>query len=316
VNGPVLRVAFAGTPEFAATILSALLAAPRFAITSVYTRPDRPAGRGRKLAAGPVKLLAARHALPVLQPDRAADISVDCDRGTDVLVTAAYGLKLPPAVLSAPRYGCINVHASLLPRWRGAAPIQRAIQAGDQVTGITIMQMDGRLDTGDILLQRTCPIRVDETGGTLHDRLAALGAECILETLDALVEHRLQPRPQGETGVTYAPRITREDAQIDWRRPAREIERTIRALNPAPIAQTTLNGVEMRIWSAAVIAMPAHGAAPGRIIAVSGEGLDVATGDGAVRISRLQLPGRKPISAADFLNANPDWRETDGKQGP
>ena len=307
MSGQALRVGFAGTPAFAAEILGHLLGHSRHPVVAVLTQPDRPAGRGRRLRPGPVKELALAHGLPVFQPENRAGLEALPLPGLDVLAVAAYGLILPPALLERPRFGCINVHASLLPRWRGAAPIQRAILAGDDSTGITIMQMDEGLDTGDILWQERCPIDPAETAGSLEARLAAMGGPCLLKVLDDLAAGRTERRPQGEAGATYAPKIRKEEARIDWTESAVQIGRRVRAFNP-PGASAVLRGQEMRILEAGV-AEGVPGASPGEVVHADGDALRVAAGEGTVVIRRLQLPGRRPVTARDFLNAHPAWRQ-------
>ena len=249
-----MKIIFAGTPHFAAAALEALLV-QHFAVSTVLTQPDRPAGRGMQLAPSPVKQLALQHSLSVLQPHSLKDADTQrqlADYAADVMVVAAYGLILPPAVLQLPRYGCLNIHASLLPRWRGAAPIQRAILAGDDETGVTIMQMDAGLDTGDMLLKKTCPIGVHDTTQALHDKLAALGAGAIVEALRLLEQGRLTRVPQNAAQATYAAKLTRAEAQIDWTNDAAHIARAVRAYNPFPVAYTTLNVTPIKIWQASV----------------------------------------------------------------
>ena len=304
-----LKVVFAGTPAFASTSLAALLAS-RHEVVGVYTQPDRPAGRGRKLKPSPVKTLALEHQLPVRQPARLGAHAVDSLRalGADVMVVAAYGLLLPPAVLELPTAGCINVHASLLPRWRGAAPIQQAILAGDTDTGVSIMQMDAGLDTGDVLLTRTIPI-ADDTAAGVHDRLAELGAAALLEVLDQIGTDRLTASPQDEALATYAPRLHKHEAWLDWNHSAVELWRKVRAFDPWPVACTLLHEERMRVWSATPIDATAD-AAPGVVVADSRTGIDVATRDGLLRITRLQLPGARPVSAADLINARGTLRGT------
>ncbi len=300
-----LRVAFAGTPDFAAAALAALLTSPH-EIVGVWTQPDRPAGRGRRLRPSPVKQLALAHEIPVHQPESLRDPQAVAELARlepDVLVVAAYGLLLPPAVLEIPRRGCLNIHASLLPRWRGAAPIQRAILAGDTESGVTIMQMDEGLDTGDMLLKRAVPIGPRETGGSLHDRLATLGAEAIVEALAD--PDRLVPEPQDEAQATYAEKLRKEEAAIDWSKPATEIDRQIRAFNPWPVAQTRLDGGVLRIWAAEPLDEPAADA-PGTVTAVSRDGIDVATGEGSLRLLRLQPANARAMSVQDLLNGRPD----------
>lgn len=303
---PPLRLIFAGTPDFAAEALHALIQSPH-EIVAVYTQPDRPAGRGRKLTSSPVKELALHHQLTVYQP-----VSLKTPEatgqlralGADVMVVAAYGLLLPPEVLAMPRYGCLNIHASLLPRWRGAAPIQRAILAGDPETGITIMQMDKGLDTGAMLLKLTCPISREDTAASLHDRLATLGGEAIITALDQLPI--LTATPQDDREATYAAKLSKQEAIIDWRRSAEELDRLIRAFNPWPVAQTSVNGQTLRIWAAQPLADKAN-APPGTVIGRDKQGIDIACGEGVLRLTRLQPAGSKPMDVTAFLNGRPDW---------
>ncbi len=305
------RIVYAGTPEFAVPALQALIDSPH-RVVAVYTQPDRPAGRGRKLRPSPVKQLAEAHGIPVEQPLSMRDASAQrrlADYRPDLMVVAAYGLILPREVLEIPPLGCVNLHASLLPRWRGAAPIQRALLAGDTETGITLMQMDEGLDTGDMLLSRALPIGPQETAAELHDRLAALGAELLTEALPDLLEGRLQGTPQDDAQATYAAKLDKAEARIDWQRPAEEIARRVRAFNPWPVAQADLDGQSLRIWNAEGVPCPS-GSAPGTVVAESADGIDVATGEGCLRITRLQLPGGRPLDAASFLNG----RSLAGKQ--
>ncbi len=309
-----MRLIFAGTPEFAATVLTALLAQPH-PVVAVYTQPDRPAGRGRRSRASPVKQLAAGHGIPVEQPRSLRGPGPQkalAGYDADVLIVAAYGLLLPETVLSTPRLGCINVHASLLPRWRGAAPIPHAILAGDRETGISIMQMDAGLDTGPVLRRAACPIRDDDTGGSLHDVLAELGAGTMVETLAALTGGGVHAEPQGEAMATHAGRIAKTDGWLDWSRPADILERQVRAFNPWPVAYTFLPaarqpgddaGERVRIWSARVVEY-AGGASPGTVLASGASGIDVATGRDALRILTLQAAGKSIISSGDYLNAH------------
>ncbi|MBM3341639.1 MAG: methionyl-tRNA formyltransferase [Betaproteobacteria bacterium] len=291
-----MKLIFAGTPAFAATALSALIAAGH-EIMLVLTQPDRPAGRGLKPAPSEVKKLAQRHGLGVEQPltlkDAAAQASI-AHADADAMIVAAYGLILPKAVLALPRLGCINIHASLLPRWRGAAPIQRAILAGDAETGITIMQMDEGLDTGDMLLRRATPIGSEETAGELHDRLAALGGELIVQAL----QHRPAPIKQDAALATYAAKITKEEALIDWRRDALSIQRQVRAYHPFPGALTTLNGERIKLARARVVALAG---APGVVCASAPGALVIACGSGAIEVTQLQRAGGKTMPTAAFL---------------
>jgi methionyl-tRNA formyltransferase len=300
-----LRIAYAGTPDFAVPALDALHAEGH-RIVAVYTQPDRPAGRGQEVTASPVKRRALEFGLPVVQPAtlRTPEAALQL-RGLDLdlMVVAAYGLILPPAVLEAPRLGCWNIHASLLPRWRGAAPIQRAILAGDTGTGITIMRMDAGLDTGPMLLARPAPIGAREHAGALHDRLATLGAGALAEAIREWQAGRLGEAPQPADGVTYAHKIRKQEALIDWSAPAAVIDRQVRAFDPWPVAETRWDGRQLRVWSAEPLPH-ADSARPGEVLEASGGRLVVAAGEGALGITRLQLAGRRPVTATEFLNAH------------
>ena len=300
-----LRIVYAGTPDFAVPALDALRAAGHD-VVAVYTQPDRPAGRGQSVTASPIRQRAAELGLPVEQPvTLRSEEAVARLRSyaADLMVVAAYGLILPPAVLEAPRLGCWNIHASLLPRWRGAAPIQRAILAGDAGTGITIMQMDAGLDTGPMLLVRPLPIGAREDAGALHDRLAALGAEAIVSAIDEWQAGRRVPVPQPADGATYAPKIRKEEARIDWTAPAPAVDRLVRAFNPWPVAETRWQDRQLRVWAAEPVAA-ASGAEPGQVLEASGGRIVVAAGEGALNLTRIQLAGRRAMTAAEFLNSH------------
>ena len=302
---PALNIAFAGTPDFAVPALKALLKT-RHRVAVVYTQPDRPAGRGRQLHISPVKLCALDNALPIEQPATLRDegaVQTLADHQVDIMVVVAYGLLLPPAILALPRIACLNIHASLLPRWRGAAPIQRALLAGDQQTGIGIMRMETGLDTGPLYLQRTIAIGARETAGMLHDRLANLGAAAMVEVLEGLIAGTLEPEPQAAEGVTYARKILKDEAVIDWSRPAEEIDRQVRAFNPVPGAETAWQGKQLKVWEASPAPLQ-HGAEPGTVLSAGAEGIVVAAGEGALKVVRIQLAGRKPMAATEFLNAH------------
>lgn len=301
-----LRIIFAGTPEFATAALRPLLTSVHQVI-AVYTRPDRPAGRGKKLRCSPVKEVTLQAGIPLYQPDHLDEN--ECRRlkelAADVMLVSAYGALLPVAALDAARLGAVNIHASLLSKWRGAAPIQRAILAGDSKTGITFMQMVRELDAGPILSQLTCDIRATDTGSSLHNRLAQLSAQAVVGIMDGLQNDQLTPVPQDASQATYAKKLVKSEAVIDWHEDALEIERKIRAFNAWPVACTSLNGQRLRIWKA-VLGEDAvdQRYVPGTIIAVNKEGIDVATGEGMLRLQLLQLPGGKVISAQDFINAH------------
>ncbi len=304
-----LRLGFAGTPEFAVASLDAL-ARSTHRIEAVFTQPDRPAGRGRTVHSSPVKKRALTLGITVHQPASfSTSETLETLRSSrlDALVVVAYGLLLPPAALAIPRLGCFNVHASLLPRWRGAAPIQRAILAGDATTGVTIMRMEAGLDTGPTLAARAIGISAVDTAGSLHDRLAALGGELLCQTLDALALGRVSEVPQPQAGITYAAKISKIEALIDWCEDADQVLKRIRAYNPVPIAETRLDGAQLRIWEAEPAAprAPASVAAPGTVLRADPSGIVVACGRGEVRIVRLQLAGRKALAARDFIQARP-----------
>ena len=302
-----LRIIFAGTPDFAASSLQALLEAGSergYEVIAVYTQPDRPAGRGRKLQASPVKNLALAQNIPVYQPENfsdPADVESLQKLDADLMIVAAYGLLLPAAILDAPRLGCMNIHASLLPRWRGAAPIQRAILAGDKETGITIMQMNEGLDTGDMLLKRRCPIEDSDTGGSLHDKLAELGGQALLAALDKLQRGELQPEPQDDSQSSYARKLSKQEALLDWQADAPALARQVRAFNPWPVAQTRVGDQILRIW-AAQARDENSGAEPGTVVASSKAGIDIACGDGQLRLQQLQPAGKKAMDVPAFLN--------------
>lgn len=303
-----LRIIFAGTPDFAARHLDALLSSEH-QIVGVFTQPDRPAGRGKKLMPSPVKVLAEEKGLPVFQPAslRPQDNQqLVADLNADIMVVVAYGLILPKTVLEMPRLGCINVHGSLLPRWRGAAPIQRSLWAGDSETGVTIMQMDVGLDTGDMLYKLSCPITAEDTSATLYDKLAQLGPQGLIETLQQLAEGRAQPQVQDEALATYAEKLSKEEARIDWSLSACELERCIRAFNPWPMSYLMIDEQPVKVWKASALDIQSD-AAPGTIIDATKLGIQVATGEGVLNLESLQPAGKKAMSAQDLLNSRREW---------
>ncbi|TAN06001.1 MAG: methionyl-tRNA formyltransferase [Rhodanobacteraceae bacterium] len=307
-----MRLVFAGTPEFAVAGLHACIDAGA-QVVAAYTQPDRPAGRGRKLSASPVKQAARAAGIPVEQPAslKAPEVQQRLrDYAPDLLVVIAYGLIVPRTVLAIPPLGGWNIHASLLPRWRGAAPIQRALLAGDRKTGVCLMQMDAGLDTGPVLVRETLVIRADDTGGSLHDRLAAAGARLLGAALRrAFASAALPATPQAADGAVYAHKLDKAEARLDFTRPATELERKVRAFNPWPVAEAKLAGERVRVWAAQVLAVDAASTAPaGSVLGASKHGIDIACGEGALRILKLQRPGGRAISAADYLNARPELR--------
>lgn len=299
-----MKLIFAGTPEFAAQALSAIVAAGH-EVALVLTQPDRPAGRGMALQPSAVKKVALAHGIEVFQPLTLKDAEAQAKIaavGAEVMVVAAYGLILPQAVLDMPRFGCLNIHGSLLPRWRGAAPIQRALLAGDTETGVCIMQMEAGLDTGPVLSRRSTPIAGSDTATTLHDRLAAIGAELIVETLAGL------PRPataQPASGITYASKLDKAESQIDWTSPAGQLDRTLRAFNPVPGMQTRHGETPIKVWQADLLAETAHDAVPGTVLAADRHGIVVACGEGCLRLTELQKAGGKRLTAVQFLAGHP-----------
>ncbi|MBN3143014.1 methionyl-tRNA formyltransferase [Pectobacterium brasiliense] len=303
-----LRIIFAGTPDFAARHLDALLSSGH-EVVGVFTQPDRPAGRGNKLTPSPVKVLAEQHSITVFQPkslrpeENQAMVQA---LNADVMVVVAYGLILPQPVLSMPRLGCINVHGSLLPLWRGAAPIQRALWAGDSETGVTIMQMDVGLDTGAMLHKISCPILPQDTSATLYDKLAELGPRGLLETLEQLADGSAVAETQNDALATYAEKLSKEEARLNWQLSAEQLERCIRAFNPWPVSYFIVDEQPVKVWKAEVIAK-AHGSQPGTIIQADKQGIQVATADGILNIQELQPAGKKVMAAQDLLNSRREW---------
>ncbi|UZX68722.1 methionyl-tRNA formyltransferase [Yersinia ruckeri] len=303
-----LRVIFAGTPDFAARHLDALTAS-RHQVVGVFTQPDRPAGRGNKLTPSPVKILAEQHHIPVFQPKSLRpeeNQHLVADLNADIMVVVAYGLILPKAVLEMPRLGCINVHGSLLPRWRGAAPIQRSLWAGDKETGITIMQMDVGLDTGDMLHKIACQIQPEDTSASLYSKLAELGPQGMLTTLQQLAVGQAKPEVQDEQLVTYAEKLSKEEAKLDWSLSAQQLERCIRAFNPWPVSYFVIDEQPVKVWQAQVL--PAvEDVQPGTIVQADKQGIQVGTADGVLNITQLQPAGKKSMYAADLLNSRREW---------
>ncbi|HEH9414576.1 TPA: methionyl-tRNA formyltransferase [Aeromonas salmonicida] len=305
-----LKLIFAGTPDFAARHLAALLSSDH-EVVAVYTQPDKPAGRGQKLTASPVKELALTHNLPVYQPASLRKEEAQAELaslGADLMVVVAYGLILPKVVLDTPRLGCINVHGSLLPRWRGAAPIQRSIWAGDTETGVTIMQMDVGLDTGAMIRKVTCPIAADETSTSLYDKLAELGPQALVETLNAMAAGETAAEAQDDALSNYAEKLSKEEARIDWSMEAVAIERCIRAFNPWPISWFEVAGQTIKVWQAEVVDSE-HSQPAGTLLKADKQGIDIATGLGVLRLLTLQPPGKKAMSVSDLLNSRRDWFE-------
>lgn len=303
-----LRIIFAGTPDFAARHLDALLSSGH-KVVGVFTQPDRPAGRGKKLMPSPVKVLAEEHGLPIFQPASLRpqeNQQLVADLNADVMVVVAYGLILPKAVLDMPRQGCVNVHGSLLPRWRGAAPIQRSLWAGDAETGVTIMKMDVGLDTGDMLFKLACPITNEDTSATLYDKLADLGPQGLIETLQQLADNTATPEVQDEALVTYAEKLSKEEAQLDWSLSAAQLERCIRAFNPWPMSWMMIDDQPVKVWKASVIDGDTS-EEPGTIIEASKQGIQVATAKGILNLESLQPAGKKAMSAQDLLNSRREW---------
>lgn len=300
-----MNLIFAGTPAFAVPALEALLRAGH-RISAVYTQPDRPAGRGRQLTASSVKQFAQQHGLDIRQPEILTNEGHQLRAYVpDAMIVIAYGLLLPASVLAIPRYGCINAHASLLPRWRGAAPIPRAIEAGDAVTGVSIMQMEAGLDTGPVLAEAQIPIHESDTAQTLHDRLARLGADTLVATLERLVRGATKPRPQNAALACYAKKLRKDEAPLDWKQPATALHRKIRAFVPRPVASTAWRGKTLRLWEVGPLVKQSAAGAPGTIVQAGAAGIRVLTGEGVLTVTRLQAEGGKILAAVDFLNGHP-----------
>ena len=299
-----MNLIFAGTPAFAVPALEALLRAGHV-IRAVYTQPDRPTGRGRKFVTGAVKQCAQKHGIEIRQPEKiSAEEKIFRADAPEAMIVIAYGLILPASLLAVPRHGCINVHASLLPRWRGAAPIPRAIEAGDTETGVSIMQMEAGLDTGPVLAEARTPIHATDTAQTLHDRLAQLGAETLVNTLESLARGAVTPQVQDSAGACYAKKLSKDESRLDWTRPAIELHRKIRALNPWPVASTVWRGKPLRLWEVGPLETQGSAGAPGTILQADGTGIRVLTGNGVLTLTRLQAEGGKILAAGDFLNGH------------
>ena len=302
-----LKIVFAGTPDFASAHLQAVLDT-HHEVIAVYTQPDRPAGRGRKLKPSPVKELALQHDIPVYQPKTLRDETAQQELAAldaDLMIVVAYGLILPQVVLDTPKYGCINVHGSILPRWRGAAPIQRAIAAGDAESGVTIMQMDAGLDTGDMLIKACCPIHESDTSSDLHDRLIEVGQPALVEAVDAIAAGSLTPEKQNDDEACYAHKMSKEEAHIKWTQPANELDCLVRAFNPWPVATTVFDELTIRVWEASAI-NETPDKEPGTLLKADKEGLDIACQSGILRVTKVQLPGSKAMAVSDILNSKKD----------
>ena len=309
-----LRIVFAGTPDFAARHLQALIDSEH-QVVGVYSQPDRPAGRGKKLKASEVKTLALEHDLPVYQPESFKSEEAQqelANLNADVMVVVAYGLLLPKVVLDTPRLGCVNVHGSILPRWRGAAPIQRALWAGDAETGVTIMQMDEGLDTGDMLHIATCPITAEDTSASLYTKLAELGPPALIETLNSMAAGTAVAEPQDDNLANYAKKLSKEEADIDWQMDAAQLERNIRAFNPWPVCFTQMQENTVKIWQADVVEQSGEA---GTVLHADKQGIVIACGENALRITQLQPQGKKPMSAQDFLYGRAEWVAAGNKVG-
>lgn len=307
MSGKELRVIFAGTPEFAAKHLEALLE-QKYNIVACYTQPDRPAGRGKKLQPSAVKQVALEHDIPVCQPLSLKNDEAQAELeswNADLMIVVAYGLLLPKAALDAPKFGCINVHGSILPKWRGAAPIQRSVLAGDKETGVTIMQMDVGLDTGNMLLIETCPINAEDTSGSIYTKLEQIGPSALLKTVEQIANGSVVAEKQSDELATYAHKLTKQEAEIDWSESAKLIDQKVRGYQPWPVAFTKIADNAIKVWQVEVV--QASNKPAGEIISADKSGIVVSTGDGAINILQLQPPGKKAMSAADFLNGRADW---------